>query len=151
MSIQNSRPPATEVLHPVELLGSLVLRNDPASVPLARRFADVALMAGGYDDCADVFEVVVSELVTNAVVHNQGISASPIHLRMVRRGTTVRLEVHDEGECKPVVRRVRSGDESGRGLHIVEALTTRWGTYRTNTDKCVWCELDISAVPEVWS
>ncbi|MEU6173862.1 ATP-binding protein [Streptantibioticus parmotrematis] len=125
-----------------------MLRSDPSSVRLAREFTKVALSAGERGDVAASLVPVVSELVTNSVVHHTGPFSASIHLRLLTCGTTIRLEVHDDEPALPAPRTATSpNDESGRGLHIVAALTTRWGCFRTNTDKCVWCEIDAGARP----
>jgi anti-sigma regulatory factor (Ser/Thr protein kinase) len=143
VSTHVSRSPASQTyLSPTELLGSLVLNNSSASAALARQFARVALTAGGYDDHTDTFELLVSELVTNAVVHAQDPFASSVHVRVVTRGSVVRLEVHDSELRLPTPRSPSLDEESGRGLFIVQTLATNWGTSCTSTDKCVWCEVD---------
>jgi anti-sigma regulatory factor (Ser/Thr protein kinase) len=88
---------------------------------------------------ADV-ELVVSELVTNALVHGRG--AIKLRLRIDRN--RVRGEVVDQGSGFEGEARMRGPDElSGRGLFIVNALTTRWGVHEGTTH--VWFEIDSSS------
>ncbi|MFF2406566.1 ATP-binding protein [Streptomyces sp. NPDC058092] len=83
----------------------------------------------------------VGELLTNVIVHlGEG---TPVTLR--GSGTCVgriRVELSDPAPCAwPVLRTAASGDESGRGLSLVDALTLRWGVEQGSYGKTVWCEL----------
>ncbi|MFF4755381.1 SpoIIE family protein phosphatase [Streptomyces sp. NPDC002514] len=82
--------------------------------------------------------LVISELVTNAVRFGTG----PITVRLVRSGSHLSCEVGDTGHGRPHLRRGELLDDSGRGLHVVHKLTTRWGVRWTNTGKTVWAELE---------
>ncbi|MFL4909201.1 SpoIIE family protein phosphatase [Streptomyces sp. MMS24-I2-30] len=82
--------------------------------------------------------LVISELVTNAVRFGTG----PITVRLVRSGSHLSCEVGDTGHGRPYLRRGELLDDSGRGLHVVHKLTTRWGVRWTNTGKTVWAELE---------
>ncbi|MEV0447513.1 SpoIIE family protein phosphatase [Streptomyces sp. NPDC050600] len=90
---------------------------------------------------ADTFpvEVVVSELVTNAVRYG----TAPITLRLVRGGTTLVCEVDDAALTAPHLRHAKAVDEGGRGLHITAALATGWGVRYREDGKTVWAELDL--------
>jgi anti-sigma regulatory factor (Ser/Thr protein kinase) len=81
-------------------------------------------------------ELVVSELVTNAVRYAQG----RIRLRLVLEGGLV-CEVFDDSAALPRLRHPSDDDERGRGLQVVSQLAHRWGTRRTPSGKVVWCEL----------
>jgi anti-sigma regulatory factor (Ser/Thr protein kinase) len=128
---------------PAELLGWLSLDNTATSIPLARRFVRIALTARGFDDHATTLELIVSELVTNAVVHTRPGIDQPIWVRLSARPASLRLEVHDTDLRLPTARPLESESESGRGLHIVRALTDHSGSYLSprDTGKIVWCEL----------
>jgi PAS domain S-box-containing protein len=82
--------------------------------------------------------LVTSELVTNAVVHGR----PPIELRLRLEGAEVLVEVRDRAMYQPRKLRPDETDEHGRGLQIVAALSTRWGTRPTEHGKAVWCVLN---------
>lgn len=90
---------------------------------------------------ADTFsvEVVVSELVTNAVRYG----AAPITLRLIRGETTLVCEVDDAALTAPHLRHAKAADEGGRGLPIAAALATGWGVRYREDGKTVWAELDL--------
>jgi anti-sigma regulatory factor (Ser/Thr protein kinase) len=130
----------------------LAVRAEPAEVGRARRWARKRLAGSGLDPDAPLAEalvLVVSELVTNAVVH----TGNPAVLRLVfpgdRRPPRVRVEVEDASSRPPSPR--HAGDEavSGRGLELVECLCDRWGWHPEGSGKRVWCEFDCpeAAVP----
>ena len=87
-------------------------------------------------EVADVVELLVSELVTNALRYGRG----QIGLRLLRGATTVVCEVSDELDAAPRLRTVHQGDEGGRGLHLVDQLSKNWGTRTTAHGKIVWFE-----------
>ncbi|MEU0226272.1 ATP-binding protein [Streptomyces sp. NPDC006284] len=127
----------------------LEVRPDPSEVGRARRWARSRLAGAGIRDdepLAETLVLLVSELVTNAVVHT-GRSAV---LRLVLPGAvteetqeaTVRLEVDDASERAPVPRCVDGEATGGRGLALVDGLADRWGWSREGTGKRIWCELD---------
>lgn len=88
-------------------------------------------------DVTDVVELLVSELVTNALRYGRG----PIGLRLLRGTSTVVCEVSDELDAAPRLRTVHQGDEGGRGLHLVDQLSKNWGTRTTAHGKIVWFEV----------
>jgi len=112
------------------------LPADPAIVADARKRVAAQLAGWGLDDLAFVTELVVSELVTNAIRHAE----SPIQLRLIRNGTLI-CEVSDGSSTAPHMRRARVFDEGGRGLLLVAQLTERWGTRQTAHGKTIWAEL----------
>ena len=125
----------------------IAVEADPAEVGRARRWARSRLQGCGVDPDAPLAEtlvLVVSELVTNAVVH----TGSPAVLRLVfpvgadadRR--PVRVEVADASDQPPQRRPTRTEATSGRGLEMVECLTDRWGWHPDGTGKRVWCEIE---------
>ncbi|MDG9727676.1 ATP-binding protein [Streptomyces sp. DH41] len=127
----------------------LEVRPDPSEVGRARRWARSRLAGAGIradEPLAETLVLLVSELVTNAVVHT-GRSAV---LRLVLPGTvaeeseeaTVRLEVDDASDRAPVPRCVNGEATGGRGLALVDGLADRWGWSREGTGKRIWCELD---------
>jgi len=82
---------------------------------------------------------MVSELVTNAVRHSH---SHHVALRLVR-GDTLLCEVDDDDHTLPILLSAGSGDEFGRGLRLVSALSRAWGSSRTGAGKTVWFELTL--------
>ncbi|WP_435243320.1 SpoIIE family protein phosphatase [Streptomyces cucumeris] len=111
------------------------LPADPATVSTARSWAARQLAAWSLEDASFVTELVVSELVTNAIRHADG----PIQLRLIRDRTLI-CEVSDASNTAPHMRRARLSDEGGRGLLLVAQLTQRWGTRHAREGKTIWCE-----------
>jgi PAS domain S-box-containing protein len=111
------------------------LPADPAAVAGARRQVAERLANWGLDDAAFTTELVVSELVTNAIRHAE----SPIQLRLIRDRTLI-CEVSDGSSTAPHLRRARAFDEGGRGLLLVSRLTQRWGTRQAPHGKTIWAE-----------
>ncbi len=108
---------------------------DPAAVGEARAWAARRLAAWGLHDVLFATEVVVSELVTNAIRH----AHAPIRLRLIRDRRLI-CEVSDASNTAPHMRRARVFDEGGRGLLLVAQLTERWGARHTREGKTIWCE-----------
>jgi two-component sensor histidine kinase len=84
----------------------------------ARRRARVMLAAWGLGEQASLGELVVSELVSNAVCHGE----TPIWMRLSAAGGELRVEVHDGGAGRPVRKNAGRGDECGRGLELLDGL-----------------------------
>jgi anti-sigma regulatory factor (Ser/Thr protein kinase) len=118
----------------------LSLPAEPSSVGLARRAVRGACAAatGAVDDVVQC----TSELVTNALLHG----APPILLEVAVDRRRVRVAVHDAGTGTVVRREPLSDDTlSGRGLGIVQALASRWGTERTTQGNVAWFEMPSGA------
>jgi serine phosphatase RsbU (regulator of sigma subunit)/anti-sigma regulatory factor (Ser/Thr protein kinase) len=120
-----------------------VVRHDLRSVGRVRRFVRTFLQEGGLDGMAGDLEVMVSELATNALVHAD--SAVEVSVREYR--DRIHLEVRDT-DIRPPVPAPVMGDEvtnataeHGRGLNIVDALSTSWGTSPNGRGKSVWVDL----------
>ncbi|WP_298990581.1 ATP-binding protein [uncultured Pseudokineococcus sp.] len=119
----------------------VVVRCPPVDVRGARRVVvGCCGGAGWHEDVADVAELLVSELVTNALVHGGGAASMAV---VVAPGG-VRVEVADDlpDELEPVVRPASASATGGRGLALVEALATAWGVRRAPGGKVVWFHLD---------
>ncbi|MFE5243451.1 MULTISPECIES: SpoIIE family protein phosphatase [unclassified Streptomyces] len=116
---------------------------DPAVVSNARKRASAQLVAWGLDDAVFTTELVVSELVTNAIRYG----GDPIRLRLIR-DTALICEVVDGSSTAPHLRRARIFDEGGRGLLLVASLTERWGTRYTATGKTIWAEQPLPGAEE---
>ncbi|WP_225839472.1 sodium/proline symporter PutP [Streptomyces sp. NK08204] len=111
------------------------LPSDPAAVAHARTLAAQQLTEWGLSDLTFTTELIVSELVTNAIRHANG----PICLRLIRDRGLI-CEVSDASSTSPRMRHARTTDEGGRGLLIVAQLAGRWGTRYTTTGKIIWTE-----------
>jgi signal transduction histidine kinase len=98
----------------------------------------------GLDELAFTTELVVSELVTNAIRHATG----PIRLRLIRERALV-CEVLDSGATAPHLRHPRTTDEGGRGLLLVSQLTQRWGTRFVPDGKIIWAEQSLTELAEL--
>ncbi|MFE7773911.1 SpoIIE family protein phosphatase [Streptomyces sp. NPDC057445] len=134
---------------PTEAVGDWRLPREPRSVGRARELARAQLVAWELEPLVDTVELLVSELVTNALRYGEG----EIRLRLLRDRTLV-CEVWDAGLVQPRRRRARDTDEGGRGLQLVGLLSAAWGSRRTPRGKTVWFELalpdgDSTAEPSV--
>ncbi|MEO3765574.1 SpoIIE family protein phosphatase [Streptomyces sp. B5E4] len=109
--------------------------SDPAAVTPARRKVTEQLARWGLDELNFTTELVVSELVTNAIRHGQ----PPVRLRLIHDRTLI-CEVSDASSAAPHLRRSRAYDEGGRGLLLVAQLTQRWGTRHDRQGKTIWAE-----------
>jgi serine phosphatase RsbU (regulator of sigma subunit) len=115
---------------------------DPAEVAHFRQAATEQLTAWGLDEAAFVTELVVSELVTNAIRYGE----PPIQLRLIRDRALI-CEVFDGSSTSPHLRRAHAYDEGGRGLLLVAQLTQRWGSRQTGSGKTIWCEQPLPEDP----
>ncbi|MGW7345222.1 SpoIIE family protein phosphatase [Streptomyces sp. NPDC054854] len=109
----------------------------------ARRFARRALTRWGLEELSDSLELLVSEVVTNAVRYAE----RPVTLRLLRTDV-LRCEVGDDSPQLPRQRRARDTDEGGRGLFLVNRLARRWGATRLSSGKVVWFELPLPGAHE---
>ncbi|MFG3495070.1 SpoIIE family protein phosphatase [Streptomyces sp. NPDC047928] len=123
---------------PAEAVGDWRLPREPRSVGRAREYARAQLLAWDLEPLLDTVELLVSELVTNALRYGEG----EIRLRLLRDRTLV-CEVWDSGLVQPRRRRARDTDEGGRGLQLVGLLSACWGSRRTPRGKTVWFELSL--------
>ncbi|MEU6089039.1 SpoIIE family protein phosphatase [Streptomyces sp. NPDC047085] len=111
------------------------LATDPAAVSTARSLVVGQLASWGLQKLATSTELIVSELVTNAVLHATG----PIRLRLIRHEVLV-CEVADHSSIAPRLHQAHLHDEGGRGLFLVAQLAHRWGTRQIPDGKLVWAE-----------
>jgi serine/threonine-protein kinase RsbW len=108
--------------------------HDPRSVPAARRFASSAI-AGASPETIEAVELMVSELATNCIRHTDG----GFELTIARTGQTIRVEATDGAGGNPTMRSPKPTDPTGRGLKIVDMLSSRWGVERGDRHgKTVW-------------
>ncbi|MFC5675410.1 SpoIIE family protein phosphatase [Streptomyces incanus] len=115
------------------------LPADPAVVAEARRTAARQLGRWGLEELVFTTELIVSELVTNAIRH----AAGPVRLRLIRERALV-CEVFDGGATTPHLRHPRAMDEGGRGLLLVSQLAQRWGTRFVPGGKVIWAEQSLT-------
>lgn len=121
---------------PKDAVGDWSLAPEARSVARARELARDQLTDWGLQDLVDTTELLVSELVTNALRHGHG----EIRLRLLLDRSLV-CEVWDADLAQPRRRRARDTDEGGRGLQLVGLLSEGWGSRRTPRGKTVWFEL----------
>ncbi|MFG2480527.1 SpoIIE family protein phosphatase [Streptomyces fagopyri] len=111
---------------------------DPAAVGELRDRATRQVTAWSLADLAMTTELIVSELVTNAIRY----ATPPIRLRLLR-DARLTCEVADASSTAPRLRHARSTDEGGRGLFLVAQLAHRWGARYTSQGKVIWAEQEI--------
>lgn len=110
---------------------------DPALVAPIRKQVLAQLDTWGLGAVSFTTELVVSELVTNAIRYG----SHPIRLRLIHDAATLICEVSDTSHTAPHLRRAKTWDEGGRGLLLVAQLTQRWGSRHTADGKTIWAEL----------
>ena len=115
---------------------TLTVPSVPRSVAAVRRFA-VAACGGAGEEVRETVALLVSEVATNALVHGSG----DVVVTVTERGGLLRVEVSDGSSDTPVPRSADPEAEGGRGLALVEALSSAWGTDLTHHGKTVWFEL----------
>ncbi|MFF4341139.1 SpoIIE family protein phosphatase [Kitasatospora sp. NPDC001540] len=114
------------------------LPEDPAVVRTARRLAEHQLAAWGLQELEFSTDLIVSELVTNAIRYGK----SPIRLRLINDRGLI-CEVSDSSDSTPHLRRAKSTDEGGRGLFIIGQLAQRWGTRFARHGKTIWAQQEV--------
>ncbi|WP_159765888.1 SpoIIE family protein phosphatase [Streptomyces sp. HM190] len=117
------------------------LPADPARVSEVRAAALRTLAEWGLHEAAFAAELMLSELVTNAIIHGSG----PIRVRLLRDRCLI-CEVSDTSNTAPHLRRAASTDEGGRGLFLVAQLAQSWGTRYTPEGKVIWASCDLDGV-----
>ncbi|MGW8065382.1 ATP-binding SpoIIE family protein phosphatase [Streptomyces ziwulingensis] len=114
------------------------LPPDGKAAGQARTAVREQLVAWGLQDLVDTTELVVSELVGNALRYGN----APGELRLLR-DERLSVEVSDSGPDLPQIQHADVSDESGRGLQLINMLCRRWGSCRTPAGKVVWAEQDL--------
>ncbi|MEU9367659.1 SpoIIE family protein phosphatase [Streptomyces avermitilis] len=125
---------------PPEATAAWDFPGDPAVVTDARKAVTEQLAVWELDDLAFTTELVVSELVTNAVRY----AAGPVGVRLIRDEALI-CEVTDTSNTQPRLRRARWSDEGGRGLFLIAQLTTRWGCRYGQAGKTIWAEQPLAS------
>ena len=103
----------------------------------ARRFVDETLRRWECGEVLDVVTLLVSELVTNAIVH----AGSEVEVSVELRSEAIRIEVFDSVSAAPVPRDAKDEDTSGRGMALIEAMASSWGVDSHPNGKSVWFEV----------
>ena len=109
----------------------------PASVARIRRFTADACRSTAPAVDADTVALLVSEVATNALVHGRG----RVRVRVRPTPVGLRVEVHDGDPTLPARRQATPMDEGGRGIALVDALSSGWGAESTDDGKTVWFEV----------
>lgn len=142
-----SVPPLLGDTAATQPLATCTLSADPDSVKTGRDFARVTLNLWGMDALTDLAELVISELLTNAVRHGvpsacKTVSQHCVRLRLLAQAPFVMCMVADPGRGIPVLRDSDPDAESGRGLTVVDACCVRWGWHLLDGGgKVVWALL----------
>jgi PAS domain S-box-containing protein len=129
----------TQTLDPASV-GEWELPLDPAAVATARSLATRQLHAWGLAEEVFATELIVSELVTNAIRY----ARPPVHLRLIH-DRQLTCEVSDGSSAAPHLRHARTTDEGGRGLLLVSQLAERWGARYESLGKTIWAEQPLTA------
>jgi anti-sigma regulatory factor (Ser/Thr protein kinase) len=122
----------------------VTLPGAASSVPTARRFVEDALAVWGLRDLSWTAALVVTELAANAALH----AGTDFTVEVSADDSRVRVVVRDLSGRAPRQRAHSREATTGRGLHLVETLSSSWGVARGEPGKAVWAELD-AAVPDL--
>ncbi|MFF8381411.1 SpoIIE family protein phosphatase [Streptomyces sp. NPDC015661] len=124
----------TRALDP-DQVATWTLPRDHAIVATSRTLASRQLSTWNVEELTFTTELIVSELVTNAIRYGSG----PIHLRLIRDRALI-CEVSDGSSTAPHLRYAHASDEGGRGLFLIAQLADRWGTRYAARGKTIWAE-----------
>jgi anti-sigma regulatory factor (Ser/Thr protein kinase) len=117
---------------------NLALASSTDAPRQARQAISELLARSGRTDLGADAAVLVSELVTNAVLHASG----PITISAAYLDSILRVEVHDtDTQLLPALRKPSASDKTGRGLHLVALLADRWAIVPTPAGKTIWFEI----------
>jgi hypothetical protein len=120
----------------------LHVHGQPLAVPQARRHARSVLDGWGLPELTPVAELIISELVTNAIAAHSALPGpSLIGLRIEAHARTVVVMVADASAAEPVLVPPDDAAPGGRGLHIVSAVAADWGFTRHDRGKTVWAAI----------
>ncbi|MFE6170576.1 SpoIIE family protein phosphatase [Streptomyces sp. NPDC056464] len=129
-------------LLPADRTQSWDVPDDPSAVARVRAAAARTLEDWGLTEEAFTTELILSELVTNALRHATG----PIGVRLIRDRALI-CEVSDGSSTAPHLRSAATTDEGGRGLFLVAQFADRWGTRYTPDGKVIWTEQPLPGMP----
>ena len=120
--------------------GEALRPEDARRVAQMRRLGCASLRYWGFDAVAESAELLISELVTNALQHGRGTS---VGFSISCDGATVRIEVEDDSPERAIHQQPALEAESGRGMWLVTEIADAWGT--SPDGKRTWCELEVPA------
>lgn len=120
----------------------LTLPPQPASVAAARRFVVHALLGRATEGACDDAATLVSELATNAVLH----ARTPFTVEISIDGSAVRIGVLDHSSALPRLRDYGTDATTGRGIRLVESMSSRWGVRPGVDGKLIWFELPVQGL-----
>ncbi|HEY9240514.1 MAG TPA: ATP-binding protein [Streptosporangiaceae bacterium] len=143
------RPAGQPAQAPARPRAALPLPALPSSAAASRRYVQRLLTGWQLTACLDTAQLLVSELVANAVTATRAMiqagfpaARAPVELSLRRTGISLIIEVRDPNPDPPAGRLAGPLDEDGRGLLIVGVLSSRWGHYAAERGgKVVWCEM----------
>lgn len=126
----------------------LSLPPAPDSVSAARRFVERTLAGWELQSVGWTAAQLVSELATNAVLH----AATEFTVQLSRHGDTVRIGFADGSPVTPSVRHYRSDATTGRGLRLVDTMSSAWGVDTHEVGKTIWFEIaiDLRGTVRTW-
>ncbi|MFJ6052654.1 SpoIIE family protein phosphatase [Streptomyces sp. NPDC092307] len=117
--------------------------GEASAVSRVRNAGAAQLAAWGLDEISFTTELILSELITNAIRYG----SAPVRVRLLRDRTLI-CEVSDGSSTSPHLRYAATTDEGGRGLFLVAQYADRWGTRYTDRGKVIWAELPLTGGPE---
>ena len=118
--------------------------NAMTACALARAFLRSGLQTWKLDGFGEITELLTAELVSNVVRHVH----APMTLRVIRQAGRVRVEVDDPSVEPPELQHPDDQTMRGRGIFLVDALATDWGTNVHANGKTVWFEIDVTTATE---
>jgi anti-sigma regulatory factor (Ser/Thr protein kinase) len=142
---------AAEAVRPLQTY--LELAALPSAVPCARGHFRAVAHEWGLGELADTAELLASELVSNAIRAAESLRTRAdqallpvVRITIVLNGSDLVIRVWDASDDMPVRQEARPGDDSGRGLMIIDALSADWGAYREpDGGKVVWAAINHTA------
>jgi anti-sigma regulatory factor (Ser/Thr protein kinase) len=121
-----------------------MLAPEERSPAAARRIVRKAVLEAGMEHVLDEALLLTTELVTNALIHG----GTEVELEVAVEGKTLRVQVSDRGDGRVLIPDIPSEErEGGRGIHLVDALASAWGTRHSAQGKTVWFELGTTEAP----
>jgi anti-sigma regulatory factor (Ser/Thr protein kinase) len=138
-------PAAPETVRPLQT--HLELAALPSAVSCARGHVRSVAHEWGLANLADTAALLASEIVTNAVQASGRLRTAVlpvVKLSITSDGESLVIRVWDAGQAMPVRQNVGPGDDSGRGLMIIDALSAGWGSYPEADGKVVWATISLA-------